>query len=133
MYLHRLPQFLGILLCEVEHGDLRALAARANRLWACHGKQQQEIVALETEGDTKVVAAIRGQGSSGRPEKKASQQKKSQQDQQAAKGKTRPTDLAHSLQASVSLTGTLVRRPGSVSSPASGRKTRQPGVCKPCG
>jgi hypothetical protein len=56
-----------------------------------------------------------------------------QQDQQAATGKTRPTDLVHSLQASVSLTGTLVRRPGSVSSPASGMETRPSGVCKPCG
>jgi hypothetical protein len=67
----------------------------------------------------------RGQGSSGRLEKKTSQQKKAQQDQQAAKGKTRPTDLA-----SVSLTGTLVRRLGSVSSPAPGRETRPPGVWK---
>ncbi len=44
------------------------------------------------------MAAIRGQGSSGRwqnqKKKKGSQHKKGQQEQQAAKGKTRLTDLA---------------------------------------
>jgi hypothetical protein len=50
MFLQRLPQSLRTLLGEVEHGDTRALAARADRLWACHGKQQQqEIAVVETE------------------------------------------------------------------------------------
>ena len=99
MFLQRLPQSLRTLLGEVEHGDPRALAARADRLWACHGKQQQqEVAAVDTEEDGESVAAIRGQGSSGKwqnqKKKKAGQQKKGQQGQQAAKGQTRPTDLA---------------------------------------
>jgi len=64
MFLQRLPQSLRTLLGEVEHGDPRALAARADRLWACHGKQQQqEVAAVDTEEDGESVAAIRGQGS----------------------------------------------------------------------
>ncbi len=50
------------LLGEVEHGDLRTLAARADRLWASYGKQQQEIAVVEAEEEG--MAAIRGQGSS---------------------------------------------------------------------
>jgi hypothetical protein len=60
MYLQRLPLFLPTLLGEVEHGDPRAFAARANRLWVCQGKQQQEVAAVETEGDTEGMAAIHG-------------------------------------------------------------------------
>ncbi len=130
MFLQRLPQSLRTLLGEVEHGDPRALAARANRLWACHGKQQQyEVAAVDTEEEAENVAAIRGQASSGKwqnqKKKKGSKQKKGQQEQQAAKIKTRPTDLA-----CASLTGILERRPGSVSNPVPGRETRPPGVCK---
>jgi hypothetical protein len=61
MFLKRLSQSLRTLLGDVEHGDPRAVASRADRLWACYGKQQKEIaVEAEEEG----VAAIRGQGSS---------------------------------------------------------------------
>jgi hypothetical protein len=42
----------------VEHGDLRALAARADRLWASYGKQHQEIAVVEAEKEG--VSAIRG-------------------------------------------------------------------------
>ncbi len=99
MFLQRLPQSLWTLLGEVEHGDPRAPAARADRLWACHGRQQQQDIAVvDTEEEVESVAAIHGQGSSGKwqnqKKKKASQQKKGQQEQQAAKSKTRPTDLA---------------------------------------
>ncbi len=64
MFLQRLPQSLRTLPGEVEHGDARALVARTDRLWACYGKQQQEIAFVEAEGEG--VAAIRGQGSSER-------------------------------------------------------------------
>jgi hypothetical protein len=71
MFLQQLPQSLRILLGEVEHGDPRALAARADMLWACHGKQiQQGIAVVETEEKAESVAAIRGQGSSGRTRKR---------------------------------------------------------------
>jgi hypothetical protein len=62
MYLQRLPQSLRTLLGEVEHGDLRTLTARADRLWASYRKQQQKIAFVEAEKEG--VAAIRGQGSS---------------------------------------------------------------------
>ncbi len=94
IFLQRLPQSLRTLLGEVKHGDPRALAARADRLWACHGKQQHhEVAAVDTEEEAENVAAIRGQGSSGKWQNQK-KKKGSQLEQQAAKSKTRPTDLA---------------------------------------
>jgi hypothetical protein len=59
-----LPQSVLTRLGEVEHGDPRAVASRADRLGASYGKQKQEITVLEAKEEG--VAAIRGQGSSAR-------------------------------------------------------------------
>ena len=135
MFLQRLPQSLRTLLGEVEHGDPRALVARADRLWACHGKQQQqEVAAVDTEEDGESVAAIRGQGSSGRwqnqKKKKGGQQKKGQQGQQAAKGKTRPTDLARESSGLCFSHWNFGEKAWKCEQPCFGRETRPPGVCK---
>jgi hypothetical protein len=45
MFLQRLPDTLRTLLGEQEPGDIRSLAARADRLWATHRPQGHDLVA----------------------------------------------------------------------------------------
>jgi hypothetical protein len=45
MFLQRLPVTLRTLLGEQEPGDIRSLAARADRLWATHRPQGHDLVA----------------------------------------------------------------------------------------
>ena len=52
LFLQRLPQTLRTLLGEQECGDIRALAALADRLWASHKPQPHEVMAdQEPRGD----------------------------------------------------------------------------------
>jgi len=65
MFLQRLPKDLRLMLGDVEAGDPRAVAAKADRLWACHSKQQLENVVAVVAEDQKeeeecTVAAIGG-------------------------------------------------------------------------
>jgi hypothetical protein len=56
-FLHRLPQELRIMLGEDDHGDVHAVAAKADRLWALHGHRLHGAVAhVEAEE----VNAVRG-------------------------------------------------------------------------
>jgi len=45
LFLQRLPVTLRTLLGEQEPGDIRSLAARADRLWATHNLQSHDLVA----------------------------------------------------------------------------------------
>jgi hypothetical protein len=47
LFLQRLPQRLRTLLGEQECGDIRALAALADRLWASHKPQPHEVMAVQ--------------------------------------------------------------------------------------
>jgi hypothetical protein len=47
LFLQRLPQTLRTLLGKEECGDIRALAALADRLWASHKPQPHEVMAVQ--------------------------------------------------------------------------------------
>jgi hypothetical protein len=47
VFLQRLPQTLRTLLGKQECGDIRALAALADRLWASHKPQPHEVMAVQ--------------------------------------------------------------------------------------
>lgn len=63
MFLQRLPKEIRIMLAEDDHGDLRRLAEKADKLWSLHSRQGHDLVAamsdvqLEDEG---AVAAVQG-------------------------------------------------------------------------
>jgi hypothetical protein len=68
LFLQRLPQTLRTLLGEQECGDIRALAALADRLWASHKPQPHDVMAVQ-----ELVG-----GSSSEPQVAAVQPKKKQ-------------------------------------------------------
>lgn len=93
MFLQRLPSSLRTLLGEVEHGDPRALAARADRLWACHSKQHQTVAAVQEQAEeAEPVAAVR-QGFQA-AKKQAGKQKPPVKSGGGGKSAVAPTDLA---------------------------------------
>ncbi len=47
LFLQRLPQTLRMMLGEQECGDIRALAALADRLWASHKPQPHKVMAVQ--------------------------------------------------------------------------------------
>jgi hypothetical protein len=61
LFLQRLPQVLRTLLGEQECGDICALAALADRLWASHKPQPHEVMAVQKPvggGSDPQVAAV---------------------------------------------------------------------------
>jgi hypothetical protein len=59
LFLQRLPPTLRTLLGEQECGDIRALAALADRLWASHKPQPHEVMAVqEPVSSESQVAAV---------------------------------------------------------------------------
>jgi hypothetical protein len=59
LFTQRLPQSLRTQLGEAEHGDPRALAARADRLWAVHAQPTGTVAAVEsTDIEAAPVAAV---------------------------------------------------------------------------
>jgi hypothetical protein len=63
LFTQRLPQALRTQLGEVEPGDPRALAARADKLWAVHAPTASAVSSSETaEAGGGACAAIRGGG-----------------------------------------------------------------------
>jgi hypothetical protein len=62
LFLQRLPQTLRTLLGEQECGNIRALAALADRLWASHKPQPHEVMAVQepvgSGGSEPQVAAV---------------------------------------------------------------------------
>jgi hypothetical protein len=61
LFLERLPAELRVLLGEDDHQDPRALAEKADRLWAMHGQRFGMLAALEPS-EPPVVAAVSGRG-----------------------------------------------------------------------
>jgi hypothetical protein len=57
-FTQRLPAALRTQLGEVEHGDPRALAARADRLWTMHSPSGSTVAAIDPTEPA--VAAVRG-------------------------------------------------------------------------
>ncbi len=49
LFFYRLPQTLQTLLGEQDCSDIRALAALADRLWASHKPQPQEVMAVQEQ------------------------------------------------------------------------------------
>ena len=101
MFMQRLPRDLRLMMGDVEAGDPRAVAARADRLWACHAKQHELVAATvaeeqKSEEDNNMVAAIRNVRQKGQWQKKKFQRynkggpNKGQQQQE----KNAPMDLA---------------------------------------
>ncbi len=61
MFMQRLPKDLRLMMGNVEAGDPRTVAAKADRLWACHARQMDSTVAVvdgEREEDDSIVAAV---------------------------------------------------------------------------
>ncbi len=104
MFVQKLPEDLRLMLGDVEAGDPRAVAAKADRLWACHAKHQSDsMVAAVGDEEEDLVAAVSGksQQKKGGTWKKGKFQKSDrQQGQQRADGvkqqqeKNAPMDLA---------------------------------------
>ncbi len=129
LFLQGLPQTLRTLLGEQECGDIRALAALADRLWASHKPQPHEVMAVQEPVG----------GSNSDPQVAAVQPKKKQ-----FKKKTAATAAAAVPAATAafspmlnrpglvltyaSTTSSGERRPGAASNPVTGRETRDPGA-----
>lgn len=107
LFLQRLPKDLRLMLGDVEAGDPRAVAAKADRLWACHAKQVHDSTvaavaeALEEQEEEGAVAAVGGKQQ--RPNGRRKQFRKGGGGQQKAadggqggqaKEKTAPMDVA---------------------------------------
>ncbi len=58
LFLQRLPQTLRTLLGEQECGDIRALAALAERLWVSHKPQPHEVMVVQELASEQQVAAV---------------------------------------------------------------------------
>jgi hypothetical protein len=73
-FLHRLPMQLRVLLSEEDHTDRRALAEKADRLWAYNAHHTPDVVAVisrDSDSDEATVAAVQGRSNrQGRVEKK---------------------------------------------------------------
>ncbi len=61
LFLQRLPQTLRTLLGEQECGDIRVLAALAERLWVSHKPQPHEVMAVQELASEQQVAAVQPQ------------------------------------------------------------------------
>jgi len=108
LFMQRLPKDLRLMLGDVEAGDPRAVAAKADRLWACHAKQNTEatVAAVAEDGgaddDEAVLAAIKGgkpgQQSKGQWRKKkfggGNNYKKQGKAPQQQQDKSAPMDIA---------------------------------------
>jgi hypothetical protein len=69
-FLHRLPRQLRVLLSDEDHADRRALAVKADRLWAHNAQHAHDIVASvsrASDDEETVVAVARNQKRAGQP------------------------------------------------------------------
>jgi hypothetical protein len=101
MFLQGLPCTLRTMLGEQEPGDIRNLAAKADRLWASHKQQAHDLVAnVETaeEQPAQQIAVVQ-QKKKKRTFRPAS--KKSRASPPAVGGKQVTSSLTHSEQARV--------------------------------
>jgi hypothetical protein len=62
LFLQRLPSFLRIMLGEDDYDDIRAVAVKADRLWAIHAHQQHGTVAAvePAAAEPAAIAAVKG-------------------------------------------------------------------------
>jgi hypothetical protein len=61
-FLHRLPRELRVLLTDVDHNDRRALALRADDLWAHNARSAHDVAVAAVSspaGEEETVAAVR--------------------------------------------------------------------------
>jgi hypothetical protein len=58
LFFQRLPQTLRTLFSEPEFGDIHALAALADSLWASHKPQPHEVMAVQEPAGEQQVAAV---------------------------------------------------------------------------
>ena len=115
LFLQRLPVTLRTLLGEQEPGDIRSLAARADRLWATHRPQSHDLVANVdvAEEQPAQIAAVQkkepfrkkkfaGKKFGGRPSAAAGGQATSSSSSGSGSGSgSGPGELTHSEQARV--------------------------------
>ncbi len=105
LFMQRLPKDLRLMLGDVEAGDPRAVAAKADRLWACHARQQHDSLVATVEGEQEeedgTVAAIGGKQQKTQWKKKKFQKGDRQHQQQKYSGgqqqrqeRNAPMDLA---------------------------------------
>jgi hypothetical protein len=62
LFLQRLPSFLSIMLGEDDYEDIRAVAVKADKLWAIHAHQQHGTVAAVESAPVEpaAIAAVKG-------------------------------------------------------------------------
>jgi hypothetical protein len=62
LVLQRLPSFLRIMLGEDDYEDIRAVAVKADKLWAIHAHQQHGTVAAveSAPAEPPAIAAVKG-------------------------------------------------------------------------
>jgi transcriptional regulator with AAA-type ATPase domain len=104
MFLQRLPVTLRTLLGEQEPGDIRSLAARADRLWATHRPQGHDLVAQvgAAEEQPAQVAAVQKKKPWSQPAgKKPWGRQQAAGGQAAVASGPRPARITHSEQARV--------------------------------
>jgi hypothetical protein len=58
LFLQRLSKTLRTLLSEQDCGDIRALAALADRLWSSHKPQPHEVMTVQESASDQQVAAV---------------------------------------------------------------------------
>jgi hypothetical protein len=63
-FLHRLPREIRVLLADVDHGDRRALAVRADQIWAHNSRYAHDtaVAAVASEPEPTPVAAVSSRG-----------------------------------------------------------------------
>jgi hypothetical protein len=135
LFLQRLPKELRIMLGDDPGHDARALAAKADKLWAYHSHQQPNAVAaVAAAGSDKEeesqVAAVRG-AAKGRPSGRANRVLAATRRGAAATERVQappPPPWRGILRASAFSTGGSATRRITVSLPAAGRETSDPGV-----
>ncbi len=130
LFLQRLTQTLRTLLGEQECGDIRALAALADRFLASHKPQPHEVMAVQEPV---------GSGSGSEPQVAAVQPKKKQFKKKTAAEAATVVPAATAVYspmpnrpelvlAYASTTSSGGQRPRTTSSPATGQETRDPGA-----
>jgi hypothetical protein len=128
LFLQRLPQTLRTLLSKQECRDIRALVALADRLWASHKPQPQEVMAVQEpvsscDGEQQIAVV--------QPKKRHPKKKTGGGGGPSGNGGV----LSHAEQAWVG-SGLCFKnfvygaKPTAAPSPATGRETRAPGAAK---
>jgi hypothetical protein len=126
LFLQRFPQTLRTLLGEQECGNIRALAALADRLWVSHKPRPHEVMAVKelvsSGNDEQQIASV--QAKMKHPKKKADGGGGSS----GNGGVLSHAEQAGWDQAFASSTSATELKPTAAPSPATSRETRDPGA-----